>query len=124
MTTPEALRNRQMRLLRRQRIEGALLVVIGIAMLLQSVYFSGRDDRQRECLAANFRDLSAALEVRAKLTNRETEAARRVNLAELRSKTEAEFVDELRRYERAVKAIQSEREEHPLPPYPPGRCDG
>lgn len=115
MTTPERLR-------RRQRIEGSLLVVIGILMLLQSAYFTGQDRQQQECLQKNFVALSEALDVRSELTRRETAAAEKVNLAELEVSTNAEFVSRLRDYEAEIEKIQRLRRENPLPPYPAGRC--
>ena len=116
MTTPERLR-------RRQRIEGVLLVVIGLLMLLQSVLFNAQDQRQRECLEDNFTALSNALEVRSELVSRETEAAKRVNLAELTASTDQEVVEELELYKTEIEEIQRIREENPVPPYPSGECN-
>ena len=116
MTTPERFR-------RRQRIEGAVLIILGLLMLGQALYFNAADSRQRACVNDNFHELSLVLQRRADLVDRETEAARRVNLAELAVDTEAEFLYELRRYKREIDQIQQARSRNPLPPYPVGECD-
>lgn len=115
MTTPERLR-------RRQLIEGLVLIVIGVVMIIQGFYFGHQDKEQRECLANNFRDLSVALNDRSSLVDRETQANRRVNLAELNSTTDAEYLAELQWYDREIDAIEKARDETPLPPYPVGEC--
>lgn len=115
MTTPERLK-------RRQLIEGAMLIVIGLLMIVQSWYFNGQGREQRECLAENFAALSEALEVRSELTDRETAAARRFNTAELRVDSDEEYLAELQRYSDEIDAVRRERKENPLPPYPVGEC--
>lgn len=115
MTTPERLR-------RRQLIEGVLLISIGFAMLWQTWYFNEQNDEQQQCFVNNFQALSEALDSRSELTAREAEAARRVNLAELTSKTEEEFIAELNWYKSEMETIQKGRKDNPLPPYPVGEC--
>lgn len=115
MTTPERLR-------RRQRIEGSLLVLIGLLVLLQSLWFNTEDRQQRRCLEENFSDLSVALEARAKLTQQDTESTRRVILAASTAHSRGKLRAALDRYVREQTAIQQERRAHPLPPYPPGTC--
>lgn len=132
MTTPERLKRRQM-------IEGSLLVVIGIALLVQALYFQAKAADQRECLTTNFQELSVALDARGDLTQKETAQnkalwliyARAAGLlkdpkGELTQKQQQRFqvelVDQLAEYQRVIKKIEEERKEHPLPPYPLGVC--
>lgn len=141
MTTPERLR-------RRQYIEGALLVVIGILMLVQSAYFHKVDQDQREvdveqqqCLADNFQDLSVALDARSKLTSRETSQNKALWLiyAEAagllkddptgklskkdQNQLQIDLVHQLLEYRREITDIEKDRKAHPLPPYPVGQCN-
>jgi hypothetical protein len=133
VTTPERLR-------RRQRIEGALLILVGLAMILQGYYFGIQDRDQRECLARNFQELSTALNVRSDLVARETDATRRIwstytraagylednPTGELppkkRAKLQTELVAALLNYQSEIKDITRERKENPVPPYPAGEC--
>lgn len=102
MTTPERLK-------RRQLIEGAMLIVIGLLMIAQSWYFNAQGREQRECLQRNFTALSEALDVRSALTDRETAAAQRLNTAELRVTSDAEYLAELQRYSDEIDAVRRER---------------
>lgn len=133
MTTPENLK-------RRQLVEGALLIAVGLAMLWQGWYFAGEGREQRECLADNFQELSVALDARANLADRETaqnqalwgiyaEAAGLVRddpTAELKpedqAKLQRELVAQLLEYQDVMAGIREERRETPLPPYPAGVC--
>lgn len=66
MTTPERLK-------RRQLIQGALIIVMGFALVVNSWYFNNKDSDQRDCLVENFSDLTTALEFRSALTAQEFE---------------------------------------------------
>jgi hypothetical protein len=134
MTTPERIR-------RRQRIEGGVLILLAIFTVIQGVAFSLEDRDQTRCMEDKFRELSVALDARGDLTERETEATRRVwrvygkaaGLAsqdasnelseEQESRLRAELVAALLNYQDEARAIQAERKENPLPPYPVGSCD-
>jgi hypothetical protein len=134
MTTPEKLR-------RRQRIEGVVVILLAIFTVVQGVAFSLEDRDQQRCVEEKFGELSVALDARADLTERETEATRRVwrvyakaaGLASQDSSNElspeqenrlrAELVAALLNYQDEARAIQAERKENPLPPYPIGSCD-
>lgn len=127
MTTPERLR-------RRQYIEGALLVVIGVLMLLQSAYFHSVDQDQSECLETNFAALSKALDTRSELQEQESSATRNVLLAFAKAAREVDapkkrqlenrekMIDALLEYDRITAHVQDQRDKHPFPPYPAGTC--
>lgn len=116
MTTPERLR-------RRQRIEGTFVIVLAVLMILGGLYFNAEDAAQRACINDSFRELSRVQGIRADLIERESNANQRVNLAEFKVSTEAEFLAEGARYERVMNKIQAERERNPVPPYPAGECE-
>lgn len=133
MTTPERLR-------RRQRTEGRFLILIGLAMVAQAWYFHSVDRGQSECVERNFSELSHSLDARSALTARETEQNKALWLiyanaagllkddptAELPPKKQTQLqrrlVGQLLEYRREITAIERERSEHPLPPYPAGEC--
>lgn len=132
MTTPERLRRRQM-------FEGAALIAVGVLMLVQAFYFQGQADRQRQCLADNFSELSVALSVRGNLAERETAQNRQLwgiyaQAAGLLKHPEDELtpaqqrrfqvklVDQLAEYQRVIRGIEHRRRETPLPPFPAGVC--
>ena len=138
MTTPERLR-------RRQVIEGGLLILLGVAMLVQSLYFSLEDRAQRRCIAENFSELSGALDARSSLAERETtqnqalwgiyaEAAGIINKSgkppeeALTEKQQADLnsrlIKQLLEYQTEMEDIKQDRKRNPLPPYPPGTCSG
>lgn len=132
MTTPERLR-------RRQHIEAALIIVIGLLMVVQAIYFNSKDVGQQECVQENFIDLSHALDARSSLTSRETALNKDLWLVqaqaagllkdpegELTPKQQAEFqkkyVRLLLEYEKEITEIEQQRRDNPLPPYPAGTC--
>lgn len=140
MITPEAFR-------RRQLLEGVALVVIGIFIAAQSVYFNTQDTRQddedmaqRSCFEKKFRELSVALDARAELTERETAQNKALWLiyaeaagllkddptAELTPKDQSKFqrklVAQLLEYRKVINEIERDRRRNPVPPYPVGVC--
>lgn len=134
MTTPERIR-------RRQRIEGGVIIALAIFTVLQAIAFSLEDRNQRGCMEEKFSELSTALEARSGLATRESEATRQVwdvygeyagivsddpnreLTPEDRDRLQRQFVDALLNYQAEVEAIQRERKENPVPPYPVGSCD-
>jgi hypothetical protein len=130
VTTPERLR-------RRQQIEGAFLFVIGILLVVSTLWFNHQDEQQRACIGKNFTDLSASLEVRSA----GVEAESRTNRAESRAnqrffrdafaaKTEADVFEAYAKYRVALdhidqrrERITEERRENPIPEFPAGTCD-
>lgn len=144
MTTPEKLRKRQLR-------EGVVLIMLAIAVTLQAIYFNVQDTQQREdvrrsqqkqqaCLVEKFRDLSKALDVRANLTERESNASRRIWLIYSQAaglvkddptkplkpadqhRLQRDLVKALLNYQSEIEDIQKTRRENPVPPYPIGTC--
>lgn len=144
MTTPERLR-------RRQRIEGAFIVVIGVLLVVSTLWFRHQDDEQRACIGENFADMSAALEARGLLAERETDLNRREARAQFAeskanrvfyrdafaSTTEADIFEaygdyraRLERIDRTRaeikaerQAVNKERKDNPIPAFPRGACD-
>lgn len=134
MTTPERLR-------RRQRIEGAVLVLLAIFTVLQSIYFNIEDRDQRECFERKFTASSMVSGLRADLASRETAATQNVlsvyadavgarggdvgkplppaRLREL----QVRMFEALMEFEQETDQIQRERRDNPIPPYPVGTCD-
>lgn len=144
MTTPERFR-------RRQRIEGAFLIFIGLTIIISTAYFRSADTAQRACLADNFGALSTTLNARGELARKDT----KVNLIEadatrLESRANNDFykeafaatsdagvfdayggyrvtlaeVNRMRaKVDRRRAHIAAEREAHPIPGFPAGTCD-
>ena len=138
MTTPERLK-------RRQLIEGACLILVGVLMVVQGFYFHHVDRGQSACVQRNFTALSRALDARSGTAERESEQNRALwgvyaeaagiiqesgkPADEALSKADQarlnkELVSKLVEYQRVMKGLERERREHPLPPYPPGTCEG
>lgn len=143
MTTPERFR-------RRQRIEGTFLVIIGLLLIVSTLWFRHQDEEQRACIGENFIDLSASLTRRGELAERDAQLNRRESRAQFReSKANRIFyrdafastsdagvfeaygdyrvriaaIDATRVKIKAERqAINKEREENPLPEFPRGTC--
>lgn len=117
MTTPERLR-------RRQRIEGVVLILLGVLMVLQSWHVQSNANDQRECLQGNFTALSEALDARGGLAAREGAATEAVIRAVSAADGDEAALDEaFDAYEREQTAIDKVRADNPLPPFPPGTCE-
>lgn len=134
MTSPERLK-------RRQLIEGALLILLGIGMIVQTAYFQNQDDKQKACIAKAVSDQNTAFAARADIAERQTElqklyldpmteAARLVQEdpqkaldPEEQKRLNAELVDGLLTYEKEIVKLQQEREDNPVPEFSDGECD-
>lgn len=116
MTTPERLR-------RRQRIEGGLIIAIGLLMLWQTWFFNERDAGQQECLQENFAALAESLDAREGLTSRESEATQRVIQDVSDSQDRATLTRAFNEFKKEQDAIEKVRKQNPIPPYPPGLCN-
>lgn len=123
MTTPERLR-------RRQRIEGAGLLLLGIFIAAQSWYFDNRDednDRRLEsvvsCMADNFTKFSVSINARGNLSQRDSDAVAELLSTVAAAKTSEQVADALQKYDTKRRAIAKDRRENPLPKFPTGRCD-
>lgn len=122
MTTPERFR-------RRQLIEGAVLIVLAIFTVLQTISFNLEARDQQKCLEQSFSDLNQALETRAALGSRESAANRGVldafaaaaaNPAQYDRK---KLINTLLDYKKTMEQVSKERKQNPFPPYPAGKCD-
>lgn len=134
MTTPERLKRRQM-------IEGTVLVVMGIFMTVQSIYFSFEDKQQRQCFEEKINSLSSTSRTRGDLAERETAATKSVLdiyakaavivqddptkplPKKAQDRLNTELVEALLNYQDEIEKVQAERKENPVPPYPVGACD-
>jgi multidrug resistance efflux pump len=116
VTSPERLR-------RRQRIEGSLLLALGIFTILVSIYFRGQDAAQRECINTYIAANSDTSAVRSKLVERESQATRRLLLRGTSVESREEFQKVRAQYVRAIAAIDKARRENPVRPFPEGICD-
>lgn len=101
---------------------GVVVMVLAGISVTQLAYFSWERSKQQECLHDNFAELSVALDARSKIEARQLRASQRINLAELRVSSNADFLRELRWYDREIHKIEEALKRNPLPPYPPGDC--
>lgn len=115
MTTPERLR-------RRQLIEGTILIILGILMILQAWYFHHNDIIQKKCLAAQITAVTKSYTARAVITQRDSEAKTKVIREVAMSKTGPEVRAALDEFIRTQNQIDTDRRNHPVPPFPPGTC--
>lgn len=116
MTTPERFR-------RRQRIEEGIMIVLAAAMVVQTAYFHGQTDSQQKCLQKTVHELTTTLDARANLSDRDSKNTSEMILAVSTAKTPQDFQRILYKYKATYQAIQQDRKEHPVPPYPPGSCN-
>jgi hypothetical protein len=134
MTTPERLK-------RRQYLLGFLVMVMGLALIAQAVYFNHEDQRQKACLITQIHGLTTSMEARAALTERESAANRRIWSIyakaagylkddptkplpkDVQDRLNTALVASLLDYQAVMDDIESSRKTHPIPPYPQGRCD-
>lgn len=115
MTTPERLR-------RRQRIEGAVLIILAICMLIQAWYFHSRDVGQRNCVANQFHQLASVQRARAELVDQDSKSTDRVITSVAQAKSKSDVQVALSMFLATQKKITAERETHKIPPFPPGSC--
>lgn len=134
MTTPERLK-------RRQTILASLVIVMGLTLILQSLYFRDQDVKQRDCLSTTMEQLTDSLEARSVGIENETRAThriwkvytqaakdlRRTGAKQLpqsqKDRLQGRLIEALLHYDAVVNRVQQEREKNPIPPYPEGTCD-
>lgn len=116
MTTPERLR-------RRQRIEGFVLIILTLAMVVQSIYFNSRDNKQNDCIATSFANLTHSSQIRAKLVERDSKLKTSVIKKAFDSKSQEEFSRVKTYFETEQAKIDEERRLHPVPPFTPSKCE-
>jgi hypothetical protein len=144
MTTPERLR-------RRQRIEGTFIALIGIFLVLSSLYSRHQYSTQRDCMAVNFGQLTDSLTARADLAAREAKVSRLESEAtrlESRANNQfykrafaatdrsavfaaygkyrvrmAEVADMRATVDRRRLHLSAKRDANPIPAFPAGTCE-
>lgn len=131
MTTPERLR-------RRQRIEGLILIAIGVFSLLQFNYFHGQDDKQRACLADVVREQNEVLTLRGDLSKQDSDinadesAATRTLIVKVFAATDSEgaraaFAEAQHKWadiDARRDEVTAARRANPIPDLPAGTCEG
>lgn len=129
MTTPERLR-------RRQRREEILLILLGIAIGIASIYFHSQDVKQRRCIASNTSELNSILTKRGELSEQEaavnkaeSTATRRLIIEVFASETREESFAAFQRAQRKWAQVDLDRErlvrqraQNPIPDFPEGTC--
>lgn len=115
MTTPENFR-------RRQRIEAVLLIIVGIGMIVQAIYFNHEDQKQKQCLADQFQRLTTSYSARARLAEKDSQATNAVIMAVATAKNRSDYVDALQTFVGEQARISQARKDHPVPPFPAGKC--
>jgi hypothetical protein len=133
MTTPESHR-------RGQVVLGVFILLLALFTVAQGVKSAQYERETQACIADKFRELSAALNARARLTERETSQNKALWLIyadaaglvkedpteELkpkdRERLQRQLVAQLLEYKKVITEIEKERRENPLPPYPVGIC--
>lgn len=128
-----------------------MLLLLGLAVGLVSIYFHGQDVKQRDCFLGKFTDLSSSLTARGEIAQREARAARlEAKATRLESKanndfykaafastSQAEVFDAYGAYRVALhevndmrmkvdhrrERIAEDRTANPIPAFPAGSCD-
>lgn len=116
MTTPERFR-------RRQLIEGFLLIFLSAAMVVQTAFFHFKSADQQKCFEHKIDALAQTLTVRSNANERDSAAINRVILDVANADSQSQVERALKQYRREHRAIQEDRDAHPLPPFPPGACN-
>src|SRR3954465_13081824 len=98
------------------KVQGVILVILGVLIAVTTFTAQARDDRVKNCLADKVNALSAASTKRGDLVTQETEATKKVLLAVPKLKSQEDFAKILRQYKITVDHIQAERLNHPVPP--------
>lgn len=116
MTTPEKFR-------RRQRLEGAGLLVLGAFTVLVSVYFNAEDRQQQECIREVVSDIQSNYEARSHISTREFAATREIISRALTAETRAAVIEAREDYFRSIRGIDRDRKRNPVPQFPLGECE-
>lgn len=139
MTTPEALKARQLKALKWLRIEGfilgAVLVVVGLDEWYDEQEENRQDKvnaRQEQCLTEQVTELTDALNARAELTNQLNEATGQVIDSFARAAAQQQsgkapsntpIIKALENYSKVRDDVAKLRDRTPFPPFPTGKCD-
>lgn len=115
MTTPEKLR-------RRQRREALFIGLLALALVSGWLYFRARTDTVLDCVVQYAENQSTTSKIRARITQRESDATRAVITGARRVKTPAQFDDLFDQYERRLGRIDRSRDRHPVPGFSIETC--
>lgn len=115
VTTPEKFR-------RRQRIEGTLLVLLGVFTILVSLYFRGQDAQQDKCFSRIVTAQNDVSAIRSKLNEQESHATRRIISSALTADSRRDIIKARQRYFRDLDRIDRRREANPVLQLPEDIC--
>jgi hypothetical protein len=130
MTTPERLR-------RRQRIEGAFLIFIGLGLIVSTLWFRHQDAVQRSCLFNVIAKQNDVLSTRGEIAMRDSKAnaqesaATRALIVTVFSgggkdsalEAFAQAQSQWTKVDAKRDAIEKARANNPYPDFPEGRCE-
>lgn len=122
MTTPEALKRRQILELRWLLAEGAAIFALGIALAISTAHGRAQDDAQRRCQSAFMATTSQTAATRGRLLERESDATRKVISAALTAHTQHDLIVARRHYFASLKRIDKLRDENPIAQFDKGQC--
>ena len=124
VTSPNGSEERPERTILWLRIQGAILAAILVVFGISEAYSSKINAGQDECVRAQITSLTATVETRSALNEREAAATEALitRVAEARKATPADVDEAFRSYAQELKKIQDLRAENPVPPFPTGSC--
>jgi hypothetical protein len=103
-------------------LEQGFLIILAILMVTQTWYFHHQDNEQQRCFEGKISALTSTLTARGRLSDRDSKNTSKMILAVSTAKTAEEFQRILKDYKSTYNQIEQDRKDHPVPPYPPGRC--
>lgn len=115
MTTPERHRNRQ-------RLLGIGMIVLGLATVYNSRADALQGDEFRTCISEQVTALTTSLRAQDNLNDADRKATRKVILTVHDTNDREAFRAALGEYARVQDEISRQLEEHPIPPFPNGKC--
>lgn len=120
VTTPERFK-------RRQQIEAAILIVLGLFTIGYTVIDGRRDaavqDEQRSCLVEQVSGITVSVTARGDLNERDSQATTKVILTIAQADNQQQVRDALNEYVAEQQEIDNARKAHPVPPFPTGSCN-
>jgi hypothetical protein len=104
-------------------VMNVMLLLIAVAIVLQTLYFRGANDQQKRCLQQQITNLTSALQDRQQPQDIERQATRTFIVGLIHNKDGqagsealiAQYEDELAKADRL-------RQDNPIPDYPNGVC--
>lgn len=120
MTTPERLRRRQIR-------EFIALVILGVLVVSSTLYDAHKRDEQasafQNCISSVVHDLTTTLDARAALTDPRAQSVSDLISDLLAAKgNQAKGRAAVARYEATQTRLAALTKNHPIPPFPNGKC--